>query len=181
MPHLTILQEQPCACCARYERGERRRGVVVTPFETSWFAQIVTLSPELASSSTSTRAAAEVTKIALSPNSSQLAAGYSDGSVRLWDIAGRTCLVTLSGHSGAVTALQFSSNGALLASGSADTTLIMWDVVGEAGLCRFRGHKDAVTDLVSEIEADHTAVSPTNCCSQVPAVLTSTSWQHKAS
>lgn len=69
--------------------------------------------------------------------------------VRIWDVKTQTCLVTLSGHSGAVTALRFSRDGALLASGSADTTLVVWDVVGEAGLCRFKGHKDAVTDLVS--------------------------------
>jgi U3 small nucleolar RNA-associated protein 12 len=68
--------------------------------------------------------------------------------VRLWDIASRSCQVTLTGHSGAVTCLGFSANGALLASGSADTSVIVWDVVGEAGLVRFKGHKDAVTDLV---------------------------------
>lgn len=117
--------------------------------------QVAILSPELASSSTSSKAAAEVTQIALSPTSNQLAAGYSDGSVRLWDINGRSCLVTLSGHSGAVTALRYSSNGALLASGSADTSVIVWDVVGESGLCRFKGHKDAITDLVSSRAATH--------------------------
>jgi U3 small nucleolar RNA-associated protein 12 len=68
--------------------------------------------------------------------------------VRLWDTSSQTCLVTLSGHAGAVTALRFSADGALLGSGSADTTLVVWDVVGEAGLCRFRGHRDAITDLV---------------------------------
>lgn len=69
--------------------------------------------------------------------------------VRIWDVKTQTCLVTLSGHSGAVTALRFSRDGGLLASGSADTTLVVWDVVAEAGLCRFKGHKDAVTDVVS--------------------------------
>lgn len=123
------------------------------PLYTGPAAQVATLSPELASTSTSTKAAAEVTAIALSPSSNQLAAGYSDGSVRLWDISSRTCLVTLSGHSGAVTALCYSSSGSLLASGSADTSVIVWDVVGESGLCRFKGHKDAVTDLVSSCMA----------------------------
>lgn len=69
--------------------------------------------------------------------------------VRIWDVKTQTCLVTLSGHSGAVTALRFSRDGGLLASGSADTTLVVWDVVAEAGLCRFKGHKDAITDVVS--------------------------------
>jgi hypothetical protein len=43
--------------------------------------QVATLSPELASSSSSTKAAAEVTHIALAPGGQQLAAGYSDGTV----------------------------------------------------------------------------------------------------
>eukprot|EP00775_Hariotina_reticulata_P013414 gene13414-13542_t len=94
--------------------------------------QVAFLSPEVASTSSSTKAAAEVTQLALSPNSNQLAAGYADGTVRLWDIPSRSCQVTLSGHSGAVTALQYSSTGALLASGAADTTCIVWDVIGEA-------------------------------------------------
>ncbi|KAF8065837.1 wdr3 [Scenedesmus sp. PABB004] len=110
-------------------------------------AQVATLSPELASSSTAPRAAAEVTRIAVAPGGHPLAAGYSDGTVRLWDVPSRTCLVTLSGHTGAVTALAFSAGGGLLASGSADTTAILWDVVGEAGLVRLKGHRDAITDL----------------------------------
>jgi U3 small nucleolar RNA-associated protein 12 len=63
--------------------------------------QVASLAPELASSSSGTKAAAEVTQIALAPGSSnQLAAGYSDGTVRIWEVKTHTCLVTLSGHSG---------------------------------------------------------------------------------
>eukprot|EP00879_Flechtneria_rotunda_P014523 GHRR01015177.1.p1 GENE.GHRR01015177.1~~GHRR01015177.1.p1 ORF type:complete len:678 (+),score=232.06 GHRR01015177.1:75-2036(+) len=134
-------------------------------------SQVASLSPETPSSSTSTKAAAEVTKIALSPINQQLAAGYSDGTVRLWDIPSHTCLVTLSGHSGAVTALRYSSSGALLASGSADTSLIVWDVVGEAGLCRFKGHKDAVTDLALIHQGNKLISSSKDGCIKVWDVL----------
>jgi hypothetical protein len=45
--------------------------------------QVAFLAPEVASTSSSTKAAAEVTRLALSPNSNQLAAGYADGMVRV--------------------------------------------------------------------------------------------------
>ncbi|KAF6255140.1 WD40-repeat-containing domain protein [Scenedesmus sp. NREL 46B-D3] len=130
-------------------------------------AKVGNLSPELASTSSSTKAAAEVTQVALAPGGQQLAAGYSDGTVRLWDMASRSCQVTLTGHSGAITCLGFSANGALLASGSADTSAIVWDVVGEAGLVRFKGHKDAVTDLALIHQGSHLISSSKDGCVKV--------------
>ncbi|KND02726.1 uncharacterized protein SPPG_01809 [Spizellomyces punctatus DAOM BR117] len=74
-----------------------------------------------------------------------VAAGYADGSIRIWD--GDHVKILFNGHRGAVTALGFDPLGARLASGSADTDLIVWDVVAECGLARFRGHKDQITGL----------------------------------
>jgi len=93
-------------------------------------------------------AAPRVTCLAVSPAAPLLAAGYSDGSVRLWDLGSRECRATLSGHRRGVTALRFSADGARLASGGQDTDINLWDVVGETGLFKLRGHKGAVTGVV---------------------------------
>ena len=74
----------------------------------------------------------------------QVASGYADGSIRIWDSEKGTCETTLNGHKGAVTALRFNKLGSSLASGSKDNDIILWDVVGEAGLFRLRGHRDQV-------------------------------------
>ena len=74
----------------------------------------------------------------------QIAGGYADGSIRIWDSDGGTCETTLNGHKGAVTALRYNKAGSLLASGSKDNDVILWDVIGETGLFRLRGHKDQV-------------------------------------
>eukprot|EP00457_Paulinella_chromatophora_P001112 gb/GEZN01001114.1/.p1 GENE.gb/GEZN01001114.1/~~gb/GEZN01001114.1/.p1 ORF type:complete len:1078 (+),score=202.01 gb/GEZN01001114.1/:38-3271(+) len=91
---------------------------------------------------------AVVTCTASTSDSKLVAAGYSDGRIRVWDVAARSNLSTLHGHSAAVTVLRFNSSGSLLASGSADTDVIVWDPVAERGLYRLRGHKDGVTDVV---------------------------------
>jgi U3 small nucleolar RNA-associated protein 12 len=77
-----------------------------------------------------------------------LAAGYSDGAIRLWDVKSKQSLVTLNGHKAAVTSLKFDCDSQKLASGSKDTDIILWDVVAESGICRFKGHKDQITGLV---------------------------------
>ena len=53
---------------------------------------------EAARSSDSAAALAEVTQLVLAPAGGQLAAGYADGSVRVWNLATHDCTVTFSGH-----------------------------------------------------------------------------------
>ena len=53
---------------------------------------------EATRSSDSVAAPAEVTQLALAPAGDQLAAGYADGSVRVWNLATYDCTVTFSGH-----------------------------------------------------------------------------------
>lgn len=85
-----------------------------------------------------------MTVLALSPDSVVLAAGYSDGTVCLWDYQLATnnsnpngdapegvFRGALSGHRSEVTCLSFSADGAVLVSGSMDTELIVWDVIAE--------------------------------------------------
>jgi U3 small nucleolar RNA-associated protein 12 len=91
---------------------------------------------------------AEVTSLCMSPDGQHVAAGYSDGSVRIWDLGTAQCEAIFQGHKKAVSALRYNATGSLLASGGKDTDIVVWDVVAEAGQCRLRGHKDAVTDLV---------------------------------
>ncbi|KAE8681981.1 expansin-A3-like [Hibiscus syriacus] len=78
----------------------------------------------------------------------QVASGYADGSIRIWNCDKGSCETTLNGHNGAVTALRYNKVGSLLASGSKDNDIILWDIVGETGLFRLRGHRDQITDLV---------------------------------
>ena len=80
-----------------------------------------------------------------SPNNRQLAVGYEDGVVRLFDLNSGECLVTFSGHKSAVTCLAFDTDGMRLVSGAKDTNIIVWDTVSEAGLYRLSGHKGPIT------------------------------------
>jgi U3 small nucleolar RNA-associated protein 12 len=84
----------------------------------------------------------------LSPDGAHLAAGYQDGSIRIWQAFGkeRTCVAFFQGHKKEVSTLTYNSDGSLLVSGSADTELVIWDASNESGLYRLIGHKDRITD-----------------------------------
>lgn len=86
-----------------------------------------------------------VTVLKTSPNNRQIAVGYEDGVVRLFDLNSGECLVTFSGHKSAVTCLSFDTDGMRLVSGAKDTNIIVWDTVSEAGLFRLSGHKGPIT------------------------------------
>jgi U3 small nucleolar RNA-associated protein 12 len=95
---------------------------------------------------------AEVTVLAQSSARKNLiAAGYQDGSVRLWKVNdswnGGELVVTFNGHKSAVTELCFDGQGNRLASGSRDTDVVLWDIVSEEGIARLRSHQDQITGL----------------------------------
>jgi U3 small nucleolar RNA-associated protein 12 len=95
---------------------------------------------------------AEVTALAQNPARPNLiAAGYEDGSLRLWNMndtwAGGELVVTFNGHKSAITVLCFDGQGNRLASGSRDTDVVLWDVVSEEGIARLRSHQDQLTGL----------------------------------
>ena len=76
-----------------------------------------------------------------------IAAGYGDGSIRVWDTLTGQVVVRFDGHRSAVTVLKFDAVGERIASGSRDTDIIVWDLLAEKALFRLRGHKDQITGL----------------------------------
>lgn len=98
----------------------------------------------------------QVTVLAAHPSdASIIAAGYSDGTVRIWSLTTRAALVTLHGHRAGVTAAIFNADGSRLFTGSQDTDIIGWDVVSEQGLFRLKGHKGPVTALALLESSSH--------------------------
>ncbi|XP_076820356.1 WD repeat-containing protein 3-like [Clavelina lepadiformis] len=87
----------------------------------------------------------EVTWITACPDGERIAAGYSDGSIKIFNLITGEVTITFTGHRSAISCLAFDENGMLLASGSHDTDVVVWDLVAESGLYRLKGHKGIVT------------------------------------
>jgi WD40 repeat protein len=75
-----------------------------------------------------TEALVGISALAFSPNDSTLAAGCSDGVIRLWDVASGDLSQTFSGHAGEIRRLAFAPDGRTLASLGEDNILNLWHV-----------------------------------------------------
>ncbi len=93
-----------------------------------------------------------------------LAAGFGDGTVRLFDTGSGELLRVFVGHSSAVRGLTFSPDGQTIASASDDTTVRLWDATFGHSIRTFEGHTNAVNfvafsprgDTIASASADNT-------------------------
>ncbi|OQO00348.1 hypothetical protein B0A48_13695 [Cryoendolithus antarcticus] len=96
------------------------------------------------------------------PQPDLIAAGYSDGAIKIWDALSGQVVVAFNAHRGAVEKLVFDHEGTRLASGGRDTDIIVWNLLSETAEFKLRGHKDMITGLsfvrtpVSRRQSPHT-------------------------
>ncbi len=79
------------------------------------------------------------TCVAISPDSTLVAGGTLDTVVRIYDIATRALVGTLSGHSNSVYSVAFTPDGRGVISGSLDMSVKLWDI--SAMLSRYAERK----------------------------------------
>lgn len=87
----------------------------------------------------------EVTSICLDNENKNLAVGYSNGSIIIYDIKSDFAQIKkFSLHKSAITSLNFNNSGNYLASGGKDTLIYVWDLIGESVLYKLTGHTNNI-------------------------------------
>jgi WD40 repeat protein len=85
-----------------------------------------------------------VTALAFDRDPTAVATGHDDGTVRLWDTAGRQFVREFHGHQLPVSALAFSPDGGRLASAGEDRLIRLWEVGSGRLLGTLPGHTDRI-------------------------------------
>jgi WD40 repeat protein len=85
-----------------------------------------------------------VNGVSFCPDNLTVASVSTDGTVVLWEIAGKRKRFTLTGHGGPVYGLSFSPDSRELATSSWDKTVILWDVDTGTLKKQFKAHDEGV-------------------------------------
>jgi WD40 repeat protein/serine/threonine protein kinase len=88
-----------------------------------------------------------VTAVAADAAGSLALTAGQDATVRLWELASRRCVATLTGHDGGVTAVGIVADGSRGLSGGRDRTVRIWDLRGARPAIVLEGHAETVTSL----------------------------------
>ena len=108
-----------------------------------WLYDVAT-SRELALLTGHTRG---INAVAFSPNSTKLASGSYDNTVKVWDVSTGENITTLEGHTSWIFSVAFSPDGTTIASGSYDNTVKVWDVSTGENIATLEGHTDNVNTI----------------------------------
>lgn len=84
---------------------------------------------------------------ATAEDDSFFAAGYADGSIRIWDRESGGCRATWQGHAGGVSCLALGGRGGALVSGGRDGAIRVWDVTSGRCTQQMEAHPGGVTAL----------------------------------
>jgi ribosome assembly protein 4 len=92
-----------------------------------------------------------ILSVHFSPDSSQLASGSGDSTVRIWDVLTATPKATLRGHKNWVLAVAWSPNGRCIASAGMDGELRIWNSsTGNLLGKPYKGHRSYINSIAWE-------------------------------
>jgi WD40 repeat protein len=93
----------------------------------------------------------EANYVTFSPQGDRLAAGYSNGSIRIWGVEDGALQQTIRSQSQAISGLAYSPDGRWLVTGSRDKTLVLWRLDeadgGATPALIYTGHLGPVTSV----------------------------------
>jgi WD40 repeat protein len=89
-----------------------------------------------------------VSSVAFSPDSSRIASGSLDSTIRIWDSVTGNVVARLEGHRDQVRSVAFSPDGTRIVSASSDCTARIWDTTAGDLVHSLEGHKGMVTSVV---------------------------------
>src|SRR5262249_37291163 len=109
----------------------------------------------------------DVCSVAFAPDGWRALSASKDRTVRLWDLATGTEVLTYRGHTQAVRSVLFSPKGGLAYSGSLDQTVRVWDVGSGKQVGQLRGkptwlHRVPVTSLALRGDGRYILVGSTD-------------------